>query len=257
MSDRLDVSLERPAVADLLDKRADLLGLLADGPRTQRTLRDELDRSRSTVYKALTELEEGGLVVEGDDGYALTGLGRLAWRRHDDYRARLDRLVVAEPLLNAIPADTRVPLSAFEHGRIVAPGRHAPERPFDRLESRGENTDRLRCFSPAGMPRYFADIHDLVATDDWTVELVVERDGIDRVRETYDDFAAAAEEPGFDVRVAAGELPFGLVVFDDDELGLFIYDEGSLVGAVFCGDPAVLQWGREVFDRERDRAIPV
>lgn len=257
MSDPVNVGGERPAMADLLDRRADLLALLADGPKSQRTLREELGRSRSTVYKAVTELEDGGLVVEGTDGYELTGVGRLAWRRHDDYRARLDRLVAAEPLLNAMPADTHVPLATFEHGQIIVPGRHAPERPLDRLEALGEAADTLRCFSPAGMPRYFGDIHERVAAGDQMAELVIEPDGIDRLRTVYDEFETAADEPAFDVRVAAGELPFAIVVFDDEELGLFVYDAGTLVGAAFCADDDVLRWGRKLFERERQRSKPV
>lgn len=254
MSGLSDVGSRHPTVADLLDKRANLLSALADGPRTQRALREDLDRSRSTVYKAVTELEEGGLVVEGADGYELTGIGRLAWRRYDDYRARLDRLVSAEPLLEAIPADAHVPLAAFEHGRVIVPGRHAPERPLDQLEDRAETAETIRCFSPAGMPRYFEAIHERVTAGDQTATLVIESDGIDRVRRAYDGFAAALDRSGFDVHVADGDLPFGLVVLDADELGIFVYDDGTLVGATFCADPEVLRWGRRLFERERERA---
>ncbi|WP_336134934.1 helix-turn-helix transcriptional regulator [Natronomonas amylolytica] len=257
MSNPQDVGVERPVVADLLDKRADLLACLADGAKSQRGLREELDRSRSTVYKAVTELEEAGLVTEGADGYELTGVGRLAWRRHDAYRARLDRLVTAEPILNAIPADARVPLSAFEHGRVIVPGRHAPERPLDHLETRAEGADTLRCFSPAGMPRYFSDIHEQVAAADLTAKLVIEDDGIDRVKTAYDHFEAAVEDPSFDVRIADDELPFAVVVFDEAELGLFVYEDGSLAGAAFCDDEAVLTWGERLFERVHEQARPV
>lgn len=257
MSNQPDVGVERPAVADLLDKRADLLACLADGARSQRDLREELDRSRSTVYKAVTELAEAGLIAESAEGYELTGVGRLAWRRYDDYQARLDRLVAAEPLLNAIPDDRRVPLSTFEHGRVIVPGRHAPERPLDHLEALAEDVDTLRCFSPAGMPRYFSDIHERVADDDLTAKLVIEDDGIDRVRTTYDRFEAAVDDSAFDVRIATGKLPFAIVVFDEAELGLFAYDAGTLVGATFCDDDAALTWGERLFDRVHEQATPV
>lgn len=257
MSNPPDMGVERRAIADLLAKRADLLTCLADGPKSQRTLREELDRSRSTVYKAVTELADHGLVVDGDDGYELTEVGRLAWRRHDDYRARLNRLVAARPLLDAIPDATRVPLAVFEHGQVIVPGRHAPERPLDRLESLGEEADILRCFSPAGMPRYFTDIHERVAAGDQRAKLVVEDDGIDRVRAAYDGFEAAVDESAFDVRIADGELPFAIVLFDEVELGMFVYDAGTLAGAAFCDDDAVLAWATRLFEREHEQATPV
>ena len=100
-----DAGRDTAALADVLRKRAPLLEALADGPLTQRDVRDELGVSRSTVYSALRELESAGLVVGRPEGYALTGLGRLAWRRRDCYLARLDRLTVADRLLASVPSD--------------------------------------------------------------------------------------------------------------------------------------------------------
>jgi len=74
-------------VVAALEKRARLLRMLADGPMDKPALRDALEVSRSTVYKALRELEELGLVHRVDDGYALTQFGRLARRKHDEFRA--------------------------------------------------------------------------------------------------------------------------------------------------------------------------
>ncbi|MEF8777864.1 MAG: winged helix-turn-helix domain-containing protein, partial [Natronomonas sp.] len=68
---------------DILRKRSLFLELLADTSLDQRDLRDELGVSRSTVYKALQELTDAGLVTEYDGKYTLTGFGRLAWQRHD------------------------------------------------------------------------------------------------------------------------------------------------------------------------------
>ena len=79
-------------VADLLRKRTALLESLADTPKDQRTLRDELGVSRSTVYKSLQELAEADIVIQRNGRYELTGFGRFAWQRHDEYLARLRRL---------------------------------------------------------------------------------------------------------------------------------------------------------------------
>jgi len=244
-------------LADTLDKRAPLLESLADGPRDQRDLRDALEVSRSTVYKSLKEVEEAGLVTECPAGYALTEFGRLAWQRHDDYRARLRRLRASRPLLDAIPDRRQLPPSLFEEGRVAVPGRHAPERPLTRLEELSPTANRLRVASPAGMPRYFTDIHDRVTADDQRVTMVLEPDGLARLSADYDDFEAAVETPELDLRVVEDELPFAITVFDADELGLFAYDDGVLVGSVYADDEASLRWGERVFAEIRDRSEPV
>ena len=244
------------ALADVLRKRSSLLETLADGPLTQRDLRDELDVSRSTVYKALQELESAGLVVGCPEGYALTGLGRLAWRRHDAHLARLDRLTVADRLLASVPPDQRLPLSLFEHGRVYVSGRHAPERPLEQMEARSEVADRLRCFSPSGMPRYLGNIHERVEADRQTATLVLERPALERLEAEYDRFEAVRSEPDIEFRRVREELPFALVLFDDGELGFFAYDDGVLVGGAFSDDPDVVRWGERRFERRYERSNP-
>lgn len=242
------------SVADILRKRAPLLELLADSPRDQRDLRDKLDVSRSTIYKSLQELENVGLVTDRNGTYELTGFGRLAWQRHDDYIARLQRLDAGRRLLETLPDDRPFPLSIFEHGRIVVPGRHAPERPLDRLSDLGDDTDRLRVVSPSGMPRFLEAIHENVESGEQTATIVVEGDAMSRLRSGYDRFEAATAEDGLELRRTDEELPYAIVVFDTDELGLFGYEDGILVGAAFSRDDGALSWASEAFERTLDRS---
>ena len=243
-------------LADVLRKRSSLLETLADGPLTQRDLRDELGVSRSTVYKSLQELESAGLVVSCPEGYALTGLGRLAWRRHDAYLARLDRLTVADRLLASVPPDQRLPLSLFEHGKVYVSGRHAPERPLEQMETRGEAADRLRCFSPSGMPRYLGNIHERVDEGGQTATLVLERSALERLEADYERYEVVRADTDIEFRVVGEKVPFALVLYDDDELGFFAYDDGVPVGAAFSDDPDVVRWGERRFERRYERSNP-
>lgn len=245
------------SMAEVLRKRAPVLERLADGPRDQRTLRDELGVSRSTVYKALSDLEEAELVVDRGDRYALTTFGRMAWRRHDAYIAQLRRQARARELLAAVPDDCRFPLSVFEHGRIELAGRHAPERPLERMERLSGNADRIRVASPAGMPRYLETIHDRVEAGSQTASLVVERAAIRRLEADYGRFETASESDGLEVLAVDSNLPFAVVLFDESSLGLFAYDDGGLVGASYTDDETALRWGRQQFERFRERAEPI
>lgn len=236
-------------VADVLRKREPILELLADAPRDQRDLRDELDVSRSTIYKSLQELTDAGLITERDGRYGLTGFGRLAWQRHDEYLARLRRLDAGRRLLETLPADRQFPPSLFERGRIIVPGRNAPERPLDRLSDAGGRADHLRAVSPSGMPRLFSDLHENIETDEQTATIVVETDALSRLRSEYDRFTAAASAEGLEIRRLDREIPFAIVLFDDEEIGLFGYDAGVLIGAVFARDDDAITWGCRVFDR--------
>ncbi len=245
------------AVVDLLRKRASLLELLADAPRDQRDLRDELGVSRSTIYKSLQKLTDAGLVTKRGGRYALTGFGELAWQRHDEYIARLHRLEIARRLIETLPEDRQFPPSLFERGRIIVPGRHAPERPLDRLSDVGSQADHIRVVSPSGMPRFLGDLHENVEADEQTASVVVEGDALSRLRSAYDRFSAAKATEGLEIRRIDREIPFAIVLFDDEEVGLFGYDSGVLIGAVFTADKDALTWSERVFDRFVDRSTEV
>jgi predicted transcriptional regulator len=245
------------AVADALRKRAPVLELLADGPRDQRDIRDELGVSRSTVYKSLQDLSSLDLVVERDGAYALTGFGRLAWRRHDEYVARLRRLAAGRRLIETLPDDRRFPQTLFERGRIAVPGRHAPERPLDLLSDLGSYADHLRVVSPSGMPRFMPDLHDNATTGEQTATIVVEADAVPRLRSGYERFEEAVAIEGLQLRRIDEQLPYALVVFDREAVGLFGYEEGVLVGASFSADDDALSWAVGVFERALERSAPI
>lgn len=65
----------------------------------------------------------------------------------------------------------------------------------------------------------------------------------------YDRFDAAANADGLEVRVVTDELPYAVVLFDEAGIGLFGYEDGILVGAIFSDDPDVMSWGECVFRR--------
>jgi predicted transcriptional regulator len=248
-----------PSRVSVVERRGDVLTALAGRPMDQRDLRDAVDVSRSTVYKALRELEAADLVGEGDDGrYHLTQFGRLVRRRHDDYEARRRRLEAAEPVLNALPESLLVPLAFAERGRVYTADRHAPERPFAQMEYISEASDDYRCLSPIAVPRYMEQIHERVEDDGLEIELVVERPAVEPLR-SYARFDAAIADPRFSLRATDAELPFGLLVTEDIGVAcLFTYGEnGSLCGMLVSRDPAAYEWAVDQYDRYTEDATAV
>jgi predicted transcriptional regulator len=245
--------------ASVAERRGDVLTALADRPLDQRDLRDAVSVSRSTVYKALRELEAADLVREGDDGrYHLTQYGRLLRRRHDDYVARRDRLAAAAPVLNELPESLLLPLAFAERGRVYTADRYAPERPFAQMERVSEASDDYRCLSPIAVPRYMQQIHERVEDDGLDVELLVERPAVEPLR-SYARFDDAVDDPHFSLQATDAQLPFGLLVTEDTEVAcLFTYgDGGSLRGMLLSEAPEAYEWAVHQYDRFREDAETV
>ena len=243
----------------MAERRGDVLTALADRPLDQRDLRDTVSLSRSTVYKALRELEEADLVSEGDDGrYRLTQYGRLVRRQYDDYSARHRRLSAAAPVLNELPESMLIPLAFAERGRVYTADRYAPERPFAQMERLSEASYDYRCLSPIAVPRYMYQIHERVEEEGLDVELVVERPAIEPLR-SYDRFDDAVADPAFSLRATETELPFGLLVTEDTEVAcLFTYGAGgSLRGMLVSEAPEAYEWAVTQYERFRRDSEPV
>lgn len=244
-------------LAHVLRKRRTLLRSLADAPLDQRDLRNELGVSRSTVYKSLQELIDLDLVVERDGAYDLTGFGRLVWRNHSEYVAGLNRLEDGRRLIDALPADRWFPRTLFERGQISSPGRDAPDRPLDRLATAGDDAKRIRAVSPSGMPRFLADLHENVEAGEQTATLLVGNGAISRLRSAYEQFPEATRADGLEIRRLDDEIDFAVVLFDDDEVGLFGYNAGAIAGAAFSNDPDAFQWGERRFEEFLERSMEV
>lgn len=242
-----------------LEKRSDLLRRLADGPMEKPALRDAMGVSRSTVYKALRELEDLGLVRRGEDGYALTAFGRLARRAHDDYRATIHRLCTARAVVDAVPDDALVPLALVRQGRVVGATRHAPERPMSVYEALAADSARMCVLSPVAVPRYVSRVHErVVERGDLVVELVVTDDAFEYLadaNEKWDDLLTA---DGFSAYRTDREVPFGLTLFDDEAAVVTTYnDAGGLRGVLLSDAPEAVAWGEATVRRHREAATDV
>jgi predicted transcriptional regulator len=231
-----------PAGIEVVERRTELLDAIADRPRDQRDLREAVGVSRSTVYKTLRELCEAGLVVETDGIYRLTQYGRLLRRSHDSYQGRLARLSRAEPVLSALPADLLVPLEFVTRARVHTAERHAPERPFEALESLTGRTSSYRCLSPIAVSRYMDRIHGQVERG-LDAELLVERAAAGHLRR-YDRFEELRAETGFCLLRTDERVPYGLLVDDEHEVAaLFAYGpEGSLRGVLASEARTAYRW---------------
>ena len=78
---------------DLVAKRVDLLEALAAGPRYKPALVEATGDSRSTVDRAIRELEAAGLIERTDEGFWATLAGRLAAERYRAFVAEETRVL--------------------------------------------------------------------------------------------------------------------------------------------------------------------
>ncbi|WP_458188255.1 helix-turn-helix transcriptional regulator [Haladaptatus sp. NG-WS-4] len=239
-------------------KRGEFLTALSSEPISKRDLREELGVSRSTVYKAVRELREYGLVERTDAGLDLTLAGRLLESEFGAFRGRVEDVCYTRQLLSTLPADCELPMAVVSDARVVLPERYAPNHPIQFVEEMVSEADVTRGLSPVALPQYVELFHDQAVVGDLNAELVLERPVVQYLVTDYGDkLRAAIGSGGLSVWETSETLPYGLILVegDEDSVCVVVYDDrGELRGLLVNDTPAAVSWGKDTFTSFRNEA---
>jgi predicted transcriptional regulator len=255
---------ERPAdeLVSLLARRIEVLEHLLDKPQTRPELVADLEISRSTVDRAVRELEGMGLVEFDDGNYRASLVGRLAHEEYAELREELVILEEAADLLTTLPPDAPLDLTVLQGAEVVIGREPAPHIPGSRLPEFLQDAEHLRTLSMAyTTPETGEIVANSVRTDDVQVEIVIERDLYKYLTESGAlNIESLAENPTFEASLAE-DLPFGLIIADRSgttEVCLAVYgEERTLEGIIINDTPAAVDWAESVWDRYSTAATPI
>ena len=254
----------RDAVSDLvrtLCNRHEFLVALRVAPREKRSRVETLGVSRSTIDRALRELETEGLVERTERGYRLTAAGRLAASLTDAMlSATSDLHAVAEPL-RATSADAPVDLRLVSGATAAEATERVRSRPLTPVLDLLKDASRVYVLAPViSRPGSFDRVREAVLDAGTDVEMVFEASLAEQLLPPNADRVARMVGKGFTPLVTTG-VPFGLVLGETDdgwETHVVTYgDDGDLRGVVSNDTPAAAAWAWETFQRYRADAVDV
>jgi predicted transcriptional regulator len=232
---------------------------LADGPTTRADLQDELDVSRATLHRVVTDLVDADLAVERDGDVVLTPLGTEVADAVVDYADRVGAAERVAPLLNNVePEELPIPMSArvFAEADVLRPAPSQPQRPVQRVLSAVRSADSMRAMAPVVLPAYVDVVYEAIL-DGASCELVLETGALDVVTDTYDErFASATATSQLDVLVH-DQVPFGLLLTDESVCVVAYDEEGVLQAAVAGDDDRLRSWAESCYDHYSSAAGPL
>ncbi|ADQ68939.1 Sugar-specific transcriptional regulator TrmB [Halogeometricum borinquense DSM 11551] len=253
--------LDPDDVVDAVSRRAEIMQRLLDGPQYNRDIRESVGVSRSTAYKAISELEEMGLARRGSEGYELTATGRLLFEEYRRFRNRVEAVCHPAQLLSILPADIDINFEVLEGAEVSFAERYAPNRPVTEIADVIRDADVLRGTGPVVLPSYVELFHDQFVAGELEAELVFERAAFDHLSTDYaDEFSEAVESGALEVRVTDEELPFGLLMIEKptQKVGVIVYDRGGeLRGFILNDSENAVEWGEKKWERYREAAAPL
>ena len=267
-----------PDQLSVLLNRTETLRALVERPQTKPDLVDRLGVSRSTVDRAIRDLEDACLVMATDGRYAASAIGRTALQRYDAFRTEATDVFDATEVLSELPLETDVPVTMLVGAETIHATETAPYRPVEQSIQALEGADSYRAILPAlADTRQIRVLHDRIVSDGATAELVIPPSvlkqldsdfqhqlrtmaGTDRfVLRCLSDTATVSGDTG--PGDAATTLPYGVALVGSDgdiTAQLLVHrTDGSLGGIVTNASVAAVDWATSWYETVRERSTDI
>lgn len=246
--------------------RREVLSVLEAGPERRPAVVETADASQSSVYAALNELCDRGLVTEAGGGWRLTGAGQTIVGQLSRCRS-VDAVLQADPDYwenhdaGALPDRFRAELDALEGYEVLRSPDTDPFRATRRIEEAIEAGSVIDIATPIYHDRYA----------DAFLETAAERKRLLMAPETVrsivtdigDDGGGPSTEPD------EGALPGAEMRITDSPVALTVTDSSLLLSLpeldgsydrhteLLVSSEAAVDWGGRLFERLWAQATPV
>ncbi|WP_101294318.1 tetratricopeptide repeat protein [Halegenticoccus soli] len=253
---------DHAALVRLVTKRLGFLERLGSSRLEKRELVDELDCSRSTVDRAVRELELADLVRRVDGGYETTLAGELIADRHREYVGDVADVLDANPVLASLPAGAPVDAAMLLGADVRSVDDSTVDGVLDYVHRRVGDADGLRIVAPDGLdPRLLDVSRARIGEGEIPTELVADPALFTRYRPRLAGTVAAIAENDGEAAFSPETPPFALFLVerDGDRTALVVVHDGdrTVSGALGNGTDAAVRWAESLYDRVRADATDV
>ncbi|MEF8840680.1 MAG: helix-turn-helix domain-containing protein [Haloarculaceae archaeon] len=241
-------SESRLAILRALEKRA----------RDRRELKTETGISRSTLGRALGELEAHGWIERNGQTYETTTAGGLVL---DQFASLLETLGGIQTLgdgLRYLPVEEMaLDVRHFNDARLVTPTEFDPTEAFQYGIERMHESDTVRSVARTVPPPYVRAIHEDVTAGELAAEMILDSAYLDVIKDSdmagpWRRIAANAE-----IRRYEQYIPYRLIILDDVVHLWLCSDEGEQSGLLESEDPTVREWAESVYEEYRIETEPL
>ncbi len=244
---------------DVVSRRLDFLERLGEVALEKREMVHELGHSRSTVNRAIAELEDAGLVTATADGHVTTLTGKLAadmYRRvlsdAADIRTTMD---VLAPLTAASPVGLEL-ISGADIERTDGP---PPYRSVERLRDAIRGAERVRALLPTvANVETLRVCHSRVIEGGMTAEMLMSPSLFERLVSQFPAVFRQLALEGAYTALTADLPPFTTFLVEESgtvTVAVIVYSDGNAIQGVLVNDtPAAVRWAEDLYSRLRTRA---
>lgn len=241
--------------------RSDILANLVEKPYEKRDLVDELDIARSTLDRAIRELEAYGLVTYSDGKYTVTTIGERLSVHFFSLLGRVELTIEFEPFLEYTSTDEfDLDVRELAGADLLTPESNDPYAMINRHVKVLGRADHFRGVLPIIGLHAFETAYERVLDHGAYHELIVDSGVAETLRSNEDyqnKFRELCEQNGCEILVYDGAIPYFVGVFDDEIVQIGV-DEGGEPRALLETDRReVRTWAHETLEEYKQQATPV
>ena len=235
--------------------RSEVVTKLGESRVPTQSLLETLDASTSAVYSSLSELEQRGLIRSAEEGWELTGSGRLVAdmvRQRERYGHLFGDM---EEYLQThdttpLPRALRLRIGALAGGDVLYAPERAPNRAVEEVSNRLGRAETARVVSPIYVESYAEATFDAPRS-----RIVLDEEVVPRARD-----ASSVPEGGYEfVETRVAEVDFALGVTGSEVLLSLPTLDGSYdaQSEVIAEHAPARRWGEDLFERYWRRGVPI
>lgn len=252
---------EKEVLISLIFKRGRYLDLLCNSPLSKPELVEILETSRSTVDRAIRELESMDLVHRQSKKYQVTEFGQIVTELYRFFRDCIDGFCAIQNTGATFPTSQCGGLVMFENATVTVAEFPDTDRPLQRFLGEIQGADHIKGLSPAVRTPYIPFFNSRLIEHGPQVELIVTSQVVDCLRTTYlDDLTDALAAKQLTLLEIDEQLPFGLALTTngtETHTSLMLYSDCGIQCLIQNDTRLAVGWGELVYQHYKTMASEI
>lgn len=229
------------------------LTTLLGSPKSKSELIDALENPRSTVDRAVRDLESIGAVERTADGYGTTSLGRLAYREVLETRQKVECILKCTNLLQTGISVDKLSTELFRGTDVVRPTIANPNAPLYRLHSLVRAATSVRIMSPFVLTSSVRIYHDDIMNGDLQAEFLLSPAAVAKLVSEHDgELTDVIKKDSVTLFETSGIPPFELALVQENtrsRVVVLLQSSDGVSGLLSSSHRSAREWGNRTYDR--------
>ncbi|QIB75542.1 GntR family transcriptional regulator [Halogeometricum borinquense] len=227
-----------------------LLEQVDNGVKDKRDLYDQLTVSRSTIDRAIRELEAENILRRRGSHCEFTRFGKLAYKQFGGISQTYKTLSNASKLLSALPERSELGMSLLHGSEVTLANQRAPATPFKDISSVPDG-EPIQAMLPVLFPQQLQFLCQRVEKGN-SIELIIHSDIIKIMEEKYESEYEKMDNHSVEINISSRLPQFGLIIVGSQKFLLSVHREnGGLHGLIENSKTDAVKKARQLFNQHQ------